>query len=89
MADNRKSTTWKSVGVYFDFRQAIAGELGKREVKSIDAKANADLRIVYDAVVRKLKTDDPIGFGEIYERFLTQDLIVDKYLTPQVPKEGK
>jgi hypothetical protein len=89
MADNRKSTTWKSVGVYFDFRQAIAGELLKREVKSIDAKANADLRIVYDAVVRKLKTDDPIGFGEIYERFLTQDLIVDKYLTPQVPKEGK
>ena len=89
MADNRKSTTWKSVGIYFDFRQAIAGELGKREVKSIDAKANADLRILYDAVVRKLKTDDPIGFGEIYERFLTQDLIVDKYLTPQVPKEGK
>ena len=89
MADNRKSTTWKSVGVYFDFRQAIAGELGKREVKSIDAKANADLRIIYDAVVRKLKTDDPIGFGEIYERFLTQDLIVDKYLTPQIPKENK
>jgi hypothetical protein len=89
MADNAKSTTWKSVGVYFDFRQAIAGELSKRTVKSIDAKANADLRIMYDAIVYKLKNDDPIGFGSLYERFLTQDLIVDKYLTPQTPKENK
>jgi len=89
MADNSKSTTWKSVGIYFDFRQAIAGELSKRTVKSIDAKANADLRIMYDAIVRKLKNDDPIGFGSLYERFLTQDLIVDKYLTPQTPKENK
>ena len=89
MTDNAKSTTWKSVGVYFDFRQAIARELQKRDVKSIDAKANADLRIMYDAIVRKLKNDDPIGFGSLYERFLTQDLIVDKYLTPQIPKENK
>jgi hypothetical protein len=89
MADNAKSTTWKSVGVYFDFRQAIAGELLKRKAKSIDAKANADLRIMYDAIVYKLKNDDPIGFGSLYERFLTQDLITDKYLTPQPPKENK
>lgn len=89
MADHSKSTTWKSVGVYFDFRQAIASELLKRPAKSIDAKANADLRIMYDAIVYKLKNDDPIGFGSLYERFLTQDLIVDKYLTPQLPKENK
>jgi hypothetical protein len=89
MDDHAKSTTWKSVGVYFDFRQAIAGELAKRTVKSIDAKANADLRIMYDAIVQKLKSDDPIGFGSLYERFLTQDLIVDKYLTPQLSKENK
>jgi hypothetical protein len=89
MEDHSKSSTWKSVGVYFDFRQAIAGELAKRPAKSIDAKANADLRIMYDAIVYKLKNDDPIGFGSLYDRFLTQDLIVDKYLTPQLPKEGK
>lgn len=89
MADHAKSTTWKSIGVYFDLRQAIAAELQKRPAKSIDAKANADLRIVYDGFVSKLKKDDPIGFGSLYERFLTQDLIVDKYLTPQPPKETK
>jgi hypothetical protein len=89
MKDNAKSTIWKSVGIYFDFRQGIASELQKRSAKSIDAKSNADLRILYDAVVSKLKNDDPIGFGALYDRFLTQDLIVDKYLTPQPPKENK
>lgn len=89
MDDHEKSSTWKSIGVYFDYRQGIAAELQKREAKSIDAKKNADLRILYDAIVAKLKQDDPIGFGAIYDRFLTQDLIVDKYLTPQLPKEKK
>jgi hypothetical protein len=83
MADNAKSTTWKSVGVYFDLRQALAAELMARPVKSIDAKANFDLRIIYDGFVNKLKQDDPIGFGSLYDRFLTQDLVVDKYLTPK------
>ena len=78
-----KTTMWKSVGVYFDLRQAIAVELQKRPAKSIDAKSNTDLRIIYDGFVSKLKKDDPIGFGSLYERFLTQDLIVDKYLTPK------
>jgi len=89
MDDHSKSTTWKSVGVYFDYRKVIAAELQKRTAKSIDAKSNIDLRIVYDAIVSKLKNDDPIGFGSLYDRFLTQDLIVDKYLTPQIPKESK
>ena len=89
MKDHAKSTTWKSIGVYFDYRQAIAAQLQQREAKSIDAKKNADLRILYDAIVSKLKQDDPIGFGALYDRFLTQDLIVDKYLTPQLPKENK
>ena len=83
------NATWKSVGVYFDIRQAIAQELQKRDVKSIDAKANLDLRVVYDAAVKKLKTDDPLGFGPLYDRFLTQDLIYDKYLTPKPVKETK
>jgi len=86
MKDNGKSTIWKSVGVYFDLRQAVASELMKRPAKSIDAKSNADLRVIYDAFVSKLKKDDPIGFGSLYERFLSQDLIVDKYLTPREKK---
>jgi hypothetical protein len=86
MKDHAKSTTWKSIGVYFDLRQAIASELIKRPAKSIDAKANIDLRVIYDGVVKKLKQDDPIGFGGIYERFLSQDLVVDKYLTPRENK---
>jgi hypothetical protein len=83
MDDHKKSTTWKSIGVYFDLRQALAAELLSRPVKSIDAKANFDLRLIYDGFVNKLKKDDPIGFGSLYDRFLTQDLVVDKYLTPR------
>ena len=89
MEDHNKSALWKSIGVYFDYRQAIANELLKREVKSIDAKKNNDLRVFYDAIVEKLKNDDPIGFGAFYDRFLTQDLVTDKYLTPKPPKETK
>lgn len=88
MDDHKDSSTWKSVGVYFDFRKAIAEELVKRPVKSIDAKANADLQGIYNAVVKKLTTDDPIGFKPLYDRFLTQDLVSDKYLTPK-PKAVK
>lgn len=81
-----KTVTWKSVGIYFDFRKAIADELAKRDAKSIDAKANIDLRAIYDAAVKKLKTDDPLGFAPLYDRFLTQDLVFDKYLTPKAVK---
>ena len=86
MEDHKDSATWKSVGVYFDFRKAIAEELQKRPAKSIDAKANVDLRAIYDAAVKKLKTDDPIGFAPLYDRFLSQDLVSDKYLTPKAVK---
>ena len=88
MNDHKNSSTWKSVGVYFDFRKAIAEELMKRPAKSIDAKSNIDLRAIYDGVVKKLTTDDPIGFKPLYDRFLTQDLVSDKYLTPK-PKAVK
>ena len=64
----------------------FAEELQGRESKSIDAKSNIDIRIMYDLMVKKLKTDDPIGFAPLYERFLSQDLVVDKYLTPKEPK---
>ena len=83
------ATTWKSVSVYLDFRKGLASQLESREAKSINAKSNADLKIVYDAVVKKLKKDDPLGFSPLYDRFLSQDLVVDKYLTPRTPKENK
>ena len=88
MEDNKNSTTWKSVSVYFDIRKAMATELMNRDVKSIDAKANIDIRFAYDAVVSKLKKDDPVGFAYLYDRFLSQDLIVDRYLTPVITEKG-
>ena len=87
---NGKKTTWKSVAAYLEVRKAIAEELSMRDVKSIDAKANLDLRLIYDGTVKKLKNDDKLGFSYIYDRFLSQDLVYDKYLTPKVlPKEAK
>ena len=88
MEDNKNSPTWKSVSVYFDIRKSMASELMKRDVKSIDAKANIDIRFAYDSVVSKLKKDDPLGFAYLYDRFLSQDLIVDRYLTPVPPEKG-
>ncbi len=81
--DNRNNTTWKSISTYLNLRNKIATELSKREVKSIDAKANKDMRYIYDAVVNKLKSDDKLGFSYVYDRFLSQDLVYDKYLTPK------
>jgi len=83
---NKNNPTWKSVSAYLDFRKALAQELSSRKVKSIDAKANTDLRFIYDGIVNKLKQDDKLGFAYVYDRFLSQDLIYDKYLTP---KENK
>jgi hypothetical protein len=80
---NKNNPTWKSVSAYLDVRKAIATELAGRKVKSINAKANTDLRFLYDGVVNKLKQDDKLGFAYIYDRFLSQDLVYDKYLTPK------
>ena len=35
-----------------------------------------------------VKLVDPLGFTYIYDRFLSQDLIVDKYLTPVSSEKG-
>jgi len=84
MKTNADNPTWKSVSAYLDIRKAIAQNLLRRDVKSIEAKANADLKFIYDGMVNKLKQDDKLGFSYLYDRFLSQDLIVDKYLTPKV-----
>ena len=84
--DNKNNTTWKSVSAYLDVRKAIAAELNTREAKSIEAKSNLDLRLIYDGTVKKLKDDDKLGFAYLYDRFLSQDLVYDKYLTPKESK---
>jgi hypothetical protein len=42
--------------------------------------------MVFDAVVNKLKDDDKLGFTYVYDRFLSQDLVVDKQLTAKETK---
>jgi hypothetical protein len=80
---NKNNPTWKSVSAYLDLRKAIAQELSSRKVKSITAKANTDLKLILDGTVNKLKQDDKLGFAYVYDRFLSQDLVYDKYLTPK------
>lgn len=89
MDKNQNNPTWKSVNAYIDFRKAVSEELAKRPTRSITAKDNADLKLIYDATVQKLKQDDKLGFAYIYDRFLSQDLAYDKYLTPISVKESK
>lgn len=81
--NNKNNTTWKSVDRYLEFRKVIAGELLNREARSIEAKSNADLKVIFDGFVNKLKQDDKLGFTYIYDRFLSQDLTRDKQLTPR------
>jgi hypothetical protein len=91
MKANGNSPTWKSVQAYMNARQSIANTLMSRPFKTLNAKANADLKLVYDTIVNKLKNDDKMGFAYVYDRFLSQDLIYDKYLTPvasKIPQEG-
>jgi hypothetical protein len=85
MSKNANNPMWKSAAMYLDVRDQIARELSKREVKSIDAKANQDLRFLYDAIVKRM-TNESQGFKDLYDRFLSQDLIYDKYLTPKAAK---
>jgi hypothetical protein len=84
--NNRNNTTWKSIDKYLEFRKLLAKELLNREARSIEAKSNADLKIIFDGVVNKLKKDDKLGFAYVYDRFLSQDLVIDKQLTPKGDK---
>ena len=86
LENNENSTTWKSVDRYLEFRKVVARELLTREAKSIEAKSNADLKVIFDSFVNKLKEDDKLGFAYIHDRFLSQDLVRDKQLTPREVK---
>ena len=79
MADNGDDPTWKSVALYLKVRDNIASSLSGRASGNIDAKENQDLRMILDYYVNQLKSGD-LEFANIYERFLSQDRIYDKYL---------
>jgi hypothetical protein len=79
MADNGDDPTWKSVALYMKIRDNIATTLSGRPSKNIDAKENADIRVLLDYYVNQLKAGD-LEFANIYDRFLSQDIIYDKYL---------
>jgi hypothetical protein len=86
LENNKNNTTWKSVDRYLEFRKVVAKELLTREAQSIEAKSNADLKVIFDSFVNKLKEDDKLGFAYIHDRFLSQDLVRDKQLTPREVK---
>lgn len=79
MADNGQDPTWKSVAAYLQMRDALARNLAARPSGSIDAEENSDLKYALDYYVYQLKAGD-VEFADIYERFLSQDRIYDKYL---------
>lgn len=79
-AKGNLNKTWASVSTYLQLRQQLSNELASRPVKSLTAKANADINAVYEMIVKKLK-DGNIGFGDIYDRYLSQDQIYYKNIS--------
>jgi hypothetical protein len=79
MKDNAENNTWKSVIGYLEMRGFVASRLAMRSSKNIDAKENIDLKILMSAIVFRLKNEN-IGFSDLYDRYLEQDPIYDRYL---------
>lgn len=79
MQDNADNPTWKSVVMYLSARDRVSGMLAKRQSKNIDAKENADLKVLLSAITLRLKSED-IGFSDLYDRYLDRDPVYDKYL---------
>lgn len=78
MEANGDNPTWKSVALYLQLRDQVANELAQRKVKSLGAKANIRIAQAFDAAVGQLKQQD-IGFSDLYDRFLSNDLVYDKF----------
>lgn len=79
MSDNADDPTWKSITTYLQIREQLGNSLAYRSVKDINAKANADLKLMLDYYVYKLKQGD-LDFADVYDRYLSQDKIYDKNL---------
>jgi hypothetical protein len=80
--------TWASVSTYLQIRQQLSNELATRPVKGLTAKANGDVYAIYQAMVSKLK-DGNIGFGDIYDRYLSQDQVYYKFISEAALKGAK
>jgi hypothetical protein len=78
MEANGNNPTWKSVALYLQLREQVADQLAQRKVKSLGAKANIRIAQAFDAAVGQLKQQD-IGFSDLYDRFLSNDLVYDKF----------
>lgn len=76
MSQYGDNPTFKSIAVYLEIRQATEQALASRESKSIDAKANADIKYAFEAAANQLKQQD-IGFGDLYDRWLSYDSVYD------------
>ena len=85
MAKNANNSMWKSAAMYLEIRDKLAKSLAQRETKSIDAKANADIKFIYDTLVLRMRNESE-GFKDLYDRYLSQDPIYDKNLTPKAVK---
>lgn len=79
MSDNGDDPTWKSLALYMKVRDSVSATLAGRTSKNINAKENADILMTLDYYVNQLKIGD-IEFANIYDRFLSQDIIYDRYL---------
>ena len=79
MSDNGNDPTWKSLALYMKIRDSISNTLSGRSSKNINAKENIDILMTLDYYVNQLKAGD-IEFANIYDRFLSQDIIYDRYL---------
>jgi hypothetical protein len=79
MKDNKDNPTWKSLVLYMNYRTLLSSKLAQRESANIDAQSNSDLRAFYDAMTSKLKSED-IGFSDMYDRYLSQDPVYNKYV---------
>jgi hypothetical protein len=79
MDDNGTDPTWRSVAVYLQIRDSVGRALAARPSSAITSAENADLKLSFDYYVNQLKQGD-VEFADIYERFLSQDKIYDKYL---------
>ncbi len=76
MSQYGDNPTFKSIAVYLEIREATEAALASRPSKSIDAKDNADIKYAFESVANKLKQED-IGFGDLYDRWLSYDSVYD------------
>jgi len=76
MSQYGDNPTFKSIAVYLDVRKATEKALASRPSKSIDAQANADIKYAFESVANQLKQQD-IGFGDLYDRWLSYDSVYD------------